>query len=588
MKKLIIILLIIFVVAAAGIGIFIASFDINRFKPMVEEKVEEALGNPARIGSLFLGWDGGLAVGLRDLQVFEAGASPDEAALSVRLARAVLELGPLMKKEIKFASIVIKAPSLHAVKAQDGSFKVRGIDFNKKEEKKPGAETGGASEGAAAFFIGEVRIQDGVVRVTDRSFSPPVDIFLKDIDFSLKNVSLDRPMSLALQIAVFAEEQNAKARGKISLPQGEKPGLLSDFSLDVDLARLDSAQLRKQIPQLKDLKFKEDLAGKLRVSVPRMDLGGNAASDIEAQIGLSEGRIFLEDSPSAFDAIELEAIAQGERFVLNKLQSEFAGGRVQAQGQSEYKKPNAPMSFAFNASDLKVQQLAPQKGPGKPSVKGRLWLEFQGRGLGSNRDAVSQTLQGQGKITLREGVLVNVNVLRDVLKKMSAIPGLSEGLERHLTPNYRERLNESDTVLTPIEIPVVVRDGILYLNNFALATNDVRMRGNGRISLTGAVEASAILNIHPDLSQALMRSVNTLQYVMNQQGEIEIPVALKGTLSELKVVPDMNYILNRVVSTKGQELISDLLTKKKEGSDGTTQSSSGDQVQGLLKGLLGS
>ncbi|HXV18633.1 MAG TPA: hypothetical protein VD883_00985, partial [Candidatus Omnitrophota bacterium] len=111
------------------------------------------------------------------------------------------------------------------------------------------------------------------------------------------------------------------------------------------------------------------------------------------------------------------------------------------------------------------------------------------------------------------------------------------------------------------------------------------IRGNGRISLTGAVEASAILNIHPDLSQALMRSVNTLQYIMNQQGEIEIPVALKGTLSELKVVPDMNYILNRVVSTKGQELISDLLTKKNDGSGGAQ---SGDQVQGLLKGLLGS
>lgn len=588
MKKLILVLLVIFVITAAGIGIFIASFDINRFKPMVEEKVEEALGNPARIGSLFLGWDGGLAVGLRDLQVFEAGSSPQEAALSVRLARAVLELGPLMKKEIKFASIVIKAPSLHAVKAQDGSFKVRGIDFNKKEDKKTGTGTAGASEGAAAFFIGEVRIQDGVVRVTDGSFSPPVDILLRDIDFSLKNVSLDRPMTLALQIAAFDEEQNTRVRGKVALPKDESPGLLTDFFLDLDLARLDSAQLRQQIPQLKDLKFKEDPSGKLHVSVPRMDLGGNGAPDIQAQIGLSEGRIFFQDSPGAFDAIELEATAQGERFVLNKLQSEFAGGRLQAQGQSEYKKPNAPMSFAFSASDLKVQQLVPQKGPGKPSVKGRLWLEFQGRGLGSDRAAVSQTLQGQGKITLREGILVNVNVLRDVLKKMSAIPGLSEGLERHLTPNYRERLNESDTVLTPIEIPVVVRDGILYLNNFAVATNDVRIRGNGRISLTGAVEASAILNIHPDLSQALMRSVNTLQYIMNQQGEIEIPVALKGTLGEIKVVPDMNYILNRVVSTKGQELISDLLTKKKEGSGGAAQTSSGDQVQGLLKGFLGS
>ena len=76
MKKLLIFLFIVFVLGAVALFVFVATFDANQYRSLVERRLESAIGNPVEIEHLALGWFGGrVALEMRELEIY---ASPDK------------------------------------------------------------------------------------------------------------------------------------------------------------------------------------------------------------------------------------------------------------------------------------------------------------------------------------------------------------------------------------------------------------------------------------------------------------------------------------------------------------------------------
>ena len=72
---------------------------------------------------------------------------------------------------------------------------------------------------------------------------------------------------------------------------------------------------------------------------------------------------------------------------------------------------------------------------------------------------------------------------------------------------------------------------------------------------------TAMIVVTPDLSAALIQSADELRYLADQRGAVTFPLLVSGRPPRLAVQPDLHYIAQRVLASKGEELIGHLLQK---------------------------
>ncbi|MBI3087459.1 MAG: hypothetical protein HYY91_01015, partial [Candidatus Omnitrophica bacterium] len=94
------------VFVVVGLGIFLATFDADRYRPVVVKQLASALGRPVRLERLSLGWRGGLALQLNGLAVFRDPASPEPIAQAERVS-ATLQLLPLFQRQLELSTLDI-------------------------------------------------------------------------------------------------------------------------------------------------------------------------------------------------------------------------------------------------------------------------------------------------------------------------------------------------------------------------------------------------------------------------------------------------------------------------------------------------
>lgn len=178
--------------------------------------------------------------------------------------------------------------------------------------------------------------------------------------------------------------------------------------------------------------------------------------------------------------------------------------------------------------------------------------------------------EGAGRLIIQDPVVVNANILRLILKKLSAVPGVAETLDAYLPAPYRRRLAMSDTPLYPIEWSFSVKDGFLFFQDQRIAADGFEVFMSGQLSFDGNLNSRAAWALDPQLSSILISAVPNMSLLVDSYGRLVIPAKITGDIRNWKAEPDMDYILSRVLSAKGEELITGVLQKalsKKANSD---------------------
>ena len=171
-------------------------------------------------------------------------------------------------------------------------------------------------------------------------------------------------------------------------------------------------------------------------------------------------------------------------------------------------------------------------------------------------EQIQQTVVADGTVTLEEAVITRMNILREVFQKLSVIPGLVEKLLARLPAHYQEKLNAKDTKLQTVRVPFMVRNGQVRLPELNAATDSFKVSGFRTYGLLGGdVAGSALLTIEPDLSAAMTRSVEELQYLMNPQKEVQIPLTVGGRVPKVTVMPDIQNAASRLAAQKAKDLL---------------------------------
>ena len=454
--------------AAAAVGIFIATFNADLYRPLVVSKLQEALGGvPVKLERISLGWRGGIVLRLKRLAIYPEPkgiytdlAARAEPSLQIEEIMLLVRPMPLLKKRLEIASVALIRPHLRLARGAGGAFQMEGVPF--PPGKKPSAVPDSSSAAGG---------------------SPPPAV----------------------------------------LPPAKKSSL---GSLEMPSLAVDRVEVEQ---------------GVLRVSDPNL-------------------------KPPAewlIEQVDLEAGIREDRVDLKKLSGQIGDGKVLISGKAENLKSEPKIQFKVTAEKLPLVKLLPAP-EAEPHLTGELSGSFQGTVQGRNANAISKSFSGDGKIQVTHPVLVNLNVLQEVFKRISIIPGLVDLLQSRLPVSYREKLNARDTVFESIDLTANVAQGALLFENLRLASDTFALAGGGRLGMDGTISSQMQLKISPELSAAIIQSVKEFQALTGSDGRVEFPVRVEGTLPRVNILPDVSYLASHMIVNKVEDLLGGLLEKALE------------------------
>ncbi|HKQ60837.1 MAG TPA: AsmA family protein, partial [Candidatus Polarisedimenticolaceae bacterium] len=207
--------------------------DVDRYRGLIQQKAEAALGRPVQLGALHLSW---LPFGVGVEQV-GIGALPEEGAgdlLRAKSLRVGARLLPLLRGRLEAQTIVVDQPELTLVRGRDGRWNVQRV---------VAAAPSGTAKSETSFAIGSVVVRHGRVTVRDAGH----ELVLADVDLELNDVAPDRPLGLKLSTRLEpAPGARVRLEGTLG-PLGGPPGTPLRLAGRLELSDVDPTQLAELI-----------------------------------------------------------------------------------------------------------------------------------------------------------------------------------------------------------------------------------------------------------------------------------------------------------------------------------------------------
>ena len=193
-----------------------------------------------------------------------------------------------------------------------------------------------------------------------------------------------------------------------------------------------------------------------------------------------------------------------------------------------------------------------------------------------------------------------MNLAADLLETLSLIPGLQIAIPEKLRLQYPAVFGDAETRFRDMRGKLVVRDGLVLVDNLRLVAKDYSLRAVGSISLDAVADLRSSFVASQALTESLVAEVKAMRYLRNSDGRVEIPFRQAGDLPEgLRPIPDKEYLLKQVAVPAAADYLGSILSKKKSaGSQGQSDPASGDSskqpevepadvVEDVLRGIFG-
>ena len=560
MKKVLAVVLILLVLIVGAAAAFVVTFDANRYKGLITDNLSKTLGRPVTIGRVGLGWRNGIAFMVSDLAVQAQGGG--EPGLTLKSASAGVKLLPLLHKDVQFTSILLDKPYVTIDKLPDGSMLIGGIDLSKLASSAPSSPSQPASSASSAplkLSIDSAAVRGGRVVFRDRSGASPMTVDVNDIDVTVKNFSLTGPFEFQAAASVFSAKQNFKITGTARLPKGGAPAGLQDFSAESDLADLDYQKLAAAFPSMGPLPFKEKPRGQLAVKIGRLDFDPASLGNARGEVTLKEGRIVVPETQIPLEHIDLAATIGGDEAVVDHLTMEVAGGAVRLSSKTTGLKALPVTTMHLAAQKVSLSEFMRGAAPGAPQLNGHVNIEMDAQAQGTAWPQISGSMNGRARLTMDDGVLLNYNLLNEVIQKLSIIPGAESAFKTNFPQMYQKRLEDRSTLLKPLDITANIVGGTFIFDSIQIDTEFALLNGSGQLGLDRRLSGRANLILNEEISRAIGGAVGALQVLYNNRGEIVLPVSLEGQLPQIKIVPDRQFLTQKLLSGQTQELVQDLV-----------------------------
>ncbi|MBI4826128.1 MAG: AsmA family protein [Nitrospirae bacterium] len=173
--------------------IFTLTFDINYYKPRIEDAVSDATGLDVSIKGMMNFSFFPFGVSAKDIHITNNGSD----ILSLDNLKLGAELMPLLKKQLKVTSCEIVKPVITIVKHPDGKY-----NFESSEKKPDHVQPG------AAFSLNELKLSKGLFVYLDEKTGEKTE--LKDFNLSIKGLTIKDTASEIIKNTSFTGNFDSK------------------------------------------------------------------------------------------------------------------------------------------------------------------------------------------------------------------------------------------------------------------------------------------------------------------------------------------------------------------------------------------
>lgn len=257
MKRFLLGLLIIVGLVVVALGVFLATFDADRYRPLVVQRLQDTLGTPVSLEHLSVGFDvkpygEGLPMGLNlrldGLRIEAVTEQQKEPLFSAESIKAFMRLLPLLKKELQLVSLEVIRPKIQFMRDAQGKINLQGL-------LPLAAPVASASPKVVddlpiGLEISSFHIEEGTLSWMDAATQPPMMLQVNALEVTVPHLSFGDPIDLdasgMLQVptqpsaevelprALSQESPNLRMHARLILPNATQPGSIEGLTFTLD------------------------------------------------------------------------------------------------------------------------------------------------------------------------------------------------------------------------------------------------------------------------------------------------------------------------------------------------------------------
>ena len=268
---------------------------------------------------------------------------------------------------------------------------------------------------------------------------------------------------------------------------------------------------------------------------------GMAGANIAYQGTLNSTDGTLYNIP--YKALDATIAVANQAANIRNLKVNALSGTVQMDGEYSFKDPVPHFAMATKVQGIDVKELyTALDAKAERDLRGKMNADMKLAGSGKSWEEVKPALKGQGSAEVLQGALLNFNIAEGALGGITGVPGLTNIISPSLRKKYPETFTAKDTEFKEMTMTLDVADGRINVKNLRLAAAEFLVQGAGWADFTRKVDFRTTIIFSDRLSADLTQAVRETKYLLNNQGQLEVPLALTGRLPNVKAVPDSRYL----------------------------------------------
>lgn len=569
MKKIIKILflsfVVIFIILSISLWVFLKNFDFNQFKPQILAASQKALSKPVDFNNLSftLSLVHGLGIKINDLVI-----KNDNLVNNLFYAKSLyikLDIKKIIfKKEINILGIECNNFEINIIAQEEKEAKRITEQINPdKPDAYSQASLGESKEKPKVknkienLFIKDIKITEGRVNYINHN---EIETLADKISGHLENFLFNDYFSVKVQARLISNQDNlfltTKAKVEVNFNQFD----IKDLKINLDLKSIDLDSLTKLTPQTKDIVLKKVNSGNLLIEINKLNISALGIEEVNGQLLLEQGELLLKSFivPVTIDKFKIKF--DKDKILLGPSWLNLAKGKIRVWGVISDFLTIQNYWFKILVNDLNLSQIIDQA-QYQIKAEGLVNGDFQLKGQGLGVKKILTNLQGQGGIKINQAKLVDINILRLVLEKISFLPNLVQDIELNLPLRFKQALSDKDTPILNFQSDLGIANQQIYINKLDLATYTFSFQASGSMSFMQEYNLQGHFVIPQDLSLAIIKSVPELQYLMNQAQELSFPLKVLGQGTKVAFVPDVRQITVNAIKQKGLEELEKVLEK---------------------------
>jgi AsmA-like C-terminal region/Domain of Unknown Function (DUF748) len=266
---------------------------------------------------------------------------------------------------------------------------------------------------------------------------------------------------------------------------------------------------------------------------------------------------------------------------IQSLRVQALNGAVQLQGEYSFKEATPRFAVNSKVQGIDIKELyTALDAKAERDIRGRMNAEMKLSGSGNTWDEIKPNLRGQGEAEVLQGAIHNFNIADTALTGITGIPGVTNSFSPALRKKYPETFTAKDTEFKELKTLLEVADGRINVKNLRMSAAEFLVAGNGWADFNRKVDFRATLSFSQPLSADLGQSAREIKYLLNNQGHLEIPFSLSGTMPNVKPKPDANYLgqlVQRGFMRRGADELQNFLGRKERRDEGDSALEDGNR-----------